>query len=115
MTEEYSSMKFAVIAPQIARGSFVRITKTVVTTIEVLVVGGTCYRCHVRTPPIDTLGAVYILDNHDAERMCFPYEESVRPERDRYPVTGWQRVVIGEHSALVCASCARLLLAALSS
>lgn len=90
--------------------TWVRIRQTVTYEVEIPIMRGKghwCCRICGKAPPLpDQRGAEFILDNHDGERLIFPQDEDVEPERDRYPVTGWKKVKIGSNlEAILCPEC----------
>jgi hypothetical protein len=67
-----------------------------------------CERCKTPTPmPSSADALVFILRNHDGERLVFAAEEDVRDERDCYPVEGWRNVA----GNLLCPTCAAAFVA----
>ena len=62
--------------------------------------------CGKPAPMPDEEGMLFILRNHDGERLCFPDEEGCEEERDRYPVPGWGHVDGADGEAvLACGDC----------
>jgi len=85
-----------------------RIQQTILLEYEALVVVAGlehhfCSGCGA-APTFDAIAAEFVLYNNDGNRLHFPCEENIEPERDRYPVTGWtwRREAGGE---FYCAEC----------
>lgn len=83
----------------------IRITAHLEVTADVtLVRNRSCAICGARALDPDPDGLWYIMENHDGDRLVFPYPEAeafAHADRDRYPVTGWERI----NDEIHCAEC----------
>ncbi len=80
----------------------IRITATLRLTAEVTVLDNKqCSVCNAKPGLPDTVGMWFLMENHDDDRLVFPDEEKVAPERDCYPVSGWE--ILDDN--LLCPKC----------
>lgn len=90
-----------------------RITYTVTLSCVVYVPKGGGHNCGICASPAPLpdgeLGLLYILRNHDGDRLCFAAEENIEERRDTYPVIGWRNVTVGDKEVLACAACCATL------
>jgi len=99
-----------VLAEKDAATTIVRITQTLVLSVEVPISRPVdkpywICACGERPPLPDADAGTFILANHDHERLVVPAAENTRQERDRYPVKGWTDV----DGKLTCPACTREL------
>lgn len=60
-----------------------------------------CSVCGSEAPMPDADGLAFLLEYHDGDRLCSADLEDCEPDRDRYPVKGWERISDGR----TCPSC----------
>ena len=99
--EEASPPVLEVMPERPGHYQLIRITRTLIETLEVAVVPDTCHLCLKDTPMPDARGMRFLLDHAEGNRLVWPKEADVQPERAQYPVTGWKRL----DDKLVCAEC----------
>lgn len=96
----------------------ITMTITVKTTVMVARRIYCCDFCGSVPPMPDAQGARYILRTHDGERTVIPMPEACTLEEqiqynDRYPVTGWKTVRIGDLKKWACPKCLQRIIDAL--